>query len=438
MKKILISIICLLTFAVTEAQTNKDIANVYIRRATEAIESSIDYKTALFMFQKAMKYTDTILDKKVATLGSSIYFEMHHKQPTLQEQLQFLEKAKSYSSQYFLLTKNKKSEEYINNTENFVFIQENIEILKVKIDKIETDRIKKEKELRRIDSLKTVWENKSNSLSIKADSIYAFNKNKVALYKKDVYFGVINDIGEILLEANEYVDALAFDGYIIFKNKIDAPTKLYSFNTNTNLGFLIPSISDFNTLSTHYGKVMLPRGNGRLVTYPNNSKEPFIYDLSVRKTVKVANLKELFKSLKKADIIVKYNKDDEVKVGKEWYNFGGHLGGGIHPLYAVEGYNLKGFLCSLDGRFLNAVSDYQYLGSFYNNKYQALKGAEVLWVNQNGTKVNAAKDEAKKYSGNSILNKLENGNYQITKDGIIILGKENLEKLPDFLRSFSK
>ena len=438
MKKIVISIIFLLTFSLSKAQTNADIANVYIKRAIEAIENSIDFNTGLSMFKKAMKYTDTILNKKVASLGASIYFEVHHKQPTLKEQLAFLEKAKSYSAQYFLLTKSKKSEEYLNNTESYVFIQENIEILKAKIAKIETERLNKEKELRRIDSLKVVWLNKSNALSIEADSIYAFNKNNVALYKKGDFFGVINDVGEVLIKANEYRDALNFDGFIVFKNLIDAPTKLYSFNTSNKIGFLVPSISDYNTLSTHYGKVMLPRGNGRLVTYPNNSIKPFIYDLNVRKIVKVANVKVLLKNLKKAEVIGKYNKKDEVKLGKQWFNFGGHLGGGIHPLYAIEGYKLNGFLCSLDGRFLNAVSEYQYLGAFYKNKYQALKGNQIFWVNQNGTKVGAAKDEANKYSGNSIVNKLENGNYQITQEGVIILGKENLEKLPVFLRNFSK
>lgn len=37
---------------------------------------------------------------------------------------------------------------------------------------------------------------------------------------------------------------------------------------------MLPAVSDFSTLSTSYRKVMLPRGNGRVVTYPNNAKEP--------------------------------------------------------------------------------------------------------------------------------------------------------------------
>lgn len=437
MKRNLI-IIFFLTFNFISAQSNQEIANVYITRAYDAIASDLDMEKAFLMFGKAMRYTDTIKNKKVASLGVQVYYELHHRQPTIKEQLSYLEKAKSYSAQFFLLAKNKKSEEYQSSTDYHVSILEDIEKLKEKLKKQEEEQLRKEKEIRRIDSLKTLWQNKSKSLSIQVDSIYAFNKNNIALYQKNSFFGIINDVGEVLLEANEYKEAIAFDGYVIFKNKIIDPTKLYCFNTNTKIGFLIPSISDFNTLSTHYGVVMFPRGNGRLVTYPNNAKKPFIYDLNLRKEILITtDMQELFKRLKKADIIDKYNKENEIKIGKTWFNFGGHLGGGIYPLYAVEGFRLSGFLCSLDGRILNAIADYQNIGIFYDNKYQALKGTDVLWINQNGTKVSASVDESGTYSGTSIVSKLDDGSYQIKQDGIIILGNEKLEKMDDFLRSFS-
>jgi hypothetical protein len=194
-------------------------------------------------------------------------------------------------------------------------------------------------------------------------------------------------------------------------------------------------VSDFNLLSTHYGKVMLPRGNGRLVTYPDNSYGPMVYDLNVKKIVRVANKKELFKSLKSNDIIDKYNKKGEVKINKDWYSFGGHVGGGIHALYLEDNYNVHSFLCSIDGNVLYAESDYQYLGAFHNNKTQAVKDSETVWVNQNGTKVSAAKEDAGEYSGNSTLTRLKSGAYQITQDGVIILGEERLEKMPVFLRN---
>jgi hypothetical protein len=438
MKRVFTVLLCLSFFSVIQAQSNRDIANVYIKRAKEAIESSIDFSTALLNFNKAMKYTDTILDRKVASLGASVYLEVYHKQPSLKEQLVYLEKAKYYSNQYFILAKNRKSEEYISNTEDFVYIEENIELVKNKLKKIEEERLRKERELRRIDSLKTVWQGKSNLLSIAVDSVYKFNKNKVALFSKDGFFGAINDLGEILVKADQYKDAIAFDGFMIFKNQAENPTKLYNFNTNDKIGYQIPNITDFNMLSTHYGKVMLPRGSGRLVTYPNNSNQAFIYDLNVRKTVRVGNLEAILKSLKKLEVIDKFKKDGEVKVGKNWYKFGGNLGGGIYPLYALEGYSLKGFLCSLDGRFLDVSSSYQYLGSFYNNKYEAIQAEKTVWVNQNGTKVNAASDEFEKYTGASKIRKIKNGNYQITQEGVIVLGKEKLANMADFLRSFSK
>jgi hypothetical protein len=160
-----------------------------------------------------------------------------------------------------------------------------------------------------------------------------------------------------------------------------------------------------------------------------------IYDINVKKIVRVANKKELFKSLKSNDVIDKYNKKDEVRINKNWYTFGGHVGGGIHALYLENDYKVHSFLCSIDGKILDATSDYQYLGSFHNNKSQAVKDRETVWVNQNGTKVSAVKDEAGEYSGNSTLTRLKSGAYQITQDGVIILGEERLEQLAVFLRN---
>lgn len=438
MKNKIFIIACLFTFCFSSySQEDKIIVSAYIKRAVEAIETSVDYESALISFNKALERLDTITDRKIAILGSKIYYENHHKQETLQDQLNYLIKSKEFCDQYFSIFKNNATEEYMNNTEHALLVIESIEELKEEISIEEEEKRKKELELRKIDSLRTSWFEKSESLSIKVDSLYLFNKNNIAIYKNNNSFGLINDNGEVVLEAKEFKDVVHFDGYFIFKNNVDQPSKLYSYNSNNNSGFLLPGISEFNTLSTSYGKVMLPRGNGRLVTYPNNSKEPFVYDLNLKKTIKVANQEDLLKSLKKTDIIDKYNKDGEVKINKEWYVFGGHLGGGIHPLYSVEDYTLNSFLCSIDGKLLNTTLDYQYLGYFYQSKYQAVKGNKTTWVNQNGTKVSDAKDEAEKYNGNSVVKKLESGAYQIFKDGMIILGKEKLPKLPEFLRQFS-
>lgn len=427
MKKIILVFLCLLTFGVSKAQSNKEIANVYIQRAYTVIGDSVDFEEAKVLFEKAMKYMDTITTSNVAKLGAEIYFELND-----------FKKAKEFSKQYFLLAKNKKSEEYLNQLELAVTIDEEIELQQEEEKRLEEERIRKEKELKRIDSLKTVWNTKSDALTLKVDSIYAFNKNNLALFKSQNNFGIINDKGEIVVQADEYEFAISYDGFILLLNKEVEATKIYCFNTNNQSGFLLTSPSDLNPLSTHYGRVMLPRGNGRLVTYPNNSYQPLVYDLNLRKTIKVANEQDLLKSLKKTDKIDKYNKDGEVKINKVWYTFGGHLGGGIHPLYDVENYDLKSFLCSIDGKLLNTSSKYQYIGAFYNSKLQALNIGKTTWINQNGTKVAAPKDESGVYAGLSKVVKLEDGIYQIEQNNVIILGNETLVKLPDFLINNAK
>ena len=108
--------------------------------------------------------------------------------------------------------------------------------------------------------------------------------------------------GLVVLNADTYKTAKSFDGFIVLTDKKNEPTKVYVYNTNTKKGFSIPSVSDFNPLATHYGKVMLPRGNGRLVLYPNNSLKAMVYDLEEKKRVQVANEKELFKDLEEKQI----------------------------------------------------------------------------------------------------------------------------------------
>ncbi len=426
MKKYLLIIFYLFAFFQINAQSNNEIASVYIKRSNESL-NNLDIELAKEHFDKAMKYMDTITTSEVARLGTFIHFE-----------LKLYDLAKMYAKYYFDLAKNKKNDEYNEMLTLSVDINEYLDRFLAEKKRQEEERLQKEKEFRKIDSLKAVWMTKSDLLSIKVDSIYKFNANNVALFKNKVFFGLINDVGKILVEANEFEDVVSFDGYFIFKNKKVEATKMYCFDSNTNKGFLIPNISEFNILSTNYGEVMLPRGNGRLVTYPNNSNEPFVFDLIVQKTVKVSNLDELLKNLKKSDFIDKFNDDGEVKVGKEWYKFGGHLGGGIHPIYSQEGYNLQGFLCSIDGKFLNKNSFYDFIGYFHNNSAQAIKGSQTFWINQNGTKMNDAIDEDENYDGKTKLSKLPNKSYQLLRDGIIILGDEKLEKMSDFLRNSSE
>lgn len=422
MKKALLTLACLLFFALSNAQTNKEIASVYIKRSEESL-NNLEVKLSKTHFDKAMKYLDTITNVNVAKLGMKIHYE-----------LSYYKEAKKYAKQYFLLVKNKKTEEYIELLDLSVDINEELEAQLEREKKLEEERIRKQKELRKIDSLKRIWKSKSDALTLKVDSIYKFNKNNVALYTKNGNFGIIDDRGKILIEASEYKDAINSEGFILLKNKKTEANKVYCFNTSNKIGFLLPNVSDFNTLSTHYGKIMLPRGNGRFVAYPNNSYEPMVYDLNVKSIVRISNKIELLKSLKKNDIIDKYKKEGEVKINKEWYTFGGHLGGGVHPLYFEKNYQAHSFLCSIDGKILKSSSGFQYLGPFYNNKLQAIKKGKTIWVNQNGTKVSAAKDEYENYSGDSKVVRLEKGAYQIMRNDVIVLGNDELEKMLDFLR----
>lgn len=131
MRKLLVTIIVLTTINIS-AQSNRQIAALYIKKANEAIEKSIDYTTALINFNKAIKYMNGITDAKVASLGARAYFEIHHKQRTLNKQIQFLEKSNLYSQQYFKLAKNRNSNSYANNVEIYSLSKTALKKLKYK------------------------------------------------------------------------------------------------------------------------------------------------------------------------------------------------------------------------------------------------------------------------------------------------------------------
>jgi len=243
--------------------------------------------------------------------------------------------------------------------------------------------------------------------------------------------------GAILVNADTYKDVLSYDGYILLKDKAKEPSKIYSFNSKSKEGFLLPNISEFNKLSTNYGQIMLPRANGILIAYPNNSDKPIVYNLNSKEIIKTDNDQDFLKELKKKDIIDKYNKDGEVKINKEWYGLGNHLGGGIFSLSFDKNLEVHSYLLTIDGKVLSVNNDYQFIGAFYNDKFQTIKNGKVYWIDQYGKEVSAAKNEFSDYKGASKVVKLENGVYQIMQDGIIILGDEKLEKLPDYIKKFS-
>lgn len=429
MKRLLIGFGILLMTVTVHAQSNKEIAGVYIKKAEKSL-NDLEVEESLRSFNKAVKLLDSIESHKVARLGTLINYELNK-----------YREAKTYAKQYFTLAKKRKNtEEYQELLELYVSIEEEIEKIEAEEKRLEEERIRKEKELRRIDSLKVVWTTRSNGLSLQVDSIYTFDKNGIALFTKDGNYGLLNDKGEVIAEANEYKQAKAFDAYVLLIDNPNAPTKIYSYNTTTKTGFVLPSVSEFNPISTTYGTVTLPRGSGRVVIYPNNSLQAMVYDLNEKKYVRIANQKALFKTLRKADKIDKSNKDGEVKVNREWYNFGGHIGGGIHPLYNKD-YSIHGYLCAVDGKVLK-TNEYSFLGAFHGNKSQVITNGKTFWVNQNGTKADAPKNTAGTYTGASKVIRLDNGAYQIHQKvkgkNTIVLGNEKLVNLKDFLRAHKK
>lgn len=132
MKKFLTIIIFVFGALQMHSQTNKQMAYNYIRKANRAIEKSIDYTEALVNFNKAVKLLGVIKDKNIAGLGARTYFEIHHKQRTLDRQIKFLEQSNLYSKQYFLLASNKSSNDYQQNLELYGMARKALKILQHK------------------------------------------------------------------------------------------------------------------------------------------------------------------------------------------------------------------------------------------------------------------------------------------------------------------
>ena len=427
MKKLIILFFIVLSPCSTLfSQSNSEISGVYLSKA-EKNYKNLEIDQALINFNKAIALKDTINDANTARLGVLIYYE-----------LQEYEKAFNYAKRYFILEKNKRSDDYQQQLELFVNIKDELDKLKALTVLKETERLQKEKALKRLDSLKLFWKQQALSMAIKADTIYTFNKYNSALYKTAGNFGIVNDVGIELVKADEYKAAHSFDGYFILMNTEINPTKIFCYNANTKQGFKLPEITEFNQLSTHYGKVMLPRGNHKLVTYPNNTLKVLVYDLVDRKFIADGERKDLFKSLEKNKFIDNSNKDGDVKIDKIWYRFGGQIGGGISPLFNTD-YTLFGYICALDGSKL-LFKDYNYIGSFYNEKLQVTLNDDIFWINQNGTKVPPPIDENGVYAGTSKVEKADAGFcivYQnIDGKSTIVSGAKRLLNLDDFLKSY--
>lgn len=117
------------------AQNNKELAYSYIRKANSAIEKSIDYSEAFINFNKAVKLLGIIKDKNIASLGARTYYEIHHKQNTVEKQIEFLEKSTRYSRQYFFLAQNKKTNDYRRNVELYDLSRKKLKKLQYRLQR---------------------------------------------------------------------------------------------------------------------------------------------------------------------------------------------------------------------------------------------------------------------------------------------------------------
>jgi len=426
MKQILFAIVLLLSSNFLTAQSDKEIAGVYLKKAKDNY-AKLETEMALSNFNKAVKLLDTITKSDQARLGVLIHYE-----------LMDYKEAFKYAKWYFKLVKNKRTKNYQQLLELYVDIKDELDKQLADEKRLEAERLKKEKELQRLASLKKTWQTELKTMALEADSIYAFDKNNVALFKKSGYYGVVNDRGIVLLKATNYKAAYHFDGYIILMNKAENPTKIYCFNAPKKLSYMLPDISAFNQLSTHYGHIMLPRGNDKLVAYPNNTSKVLVYDLANNKFVTFLEQKTLFKELQKKKAISSYNKNGEIKVNKKWYRFGGIVGGGIIPLYSKEDYTINGYLCTIDGRKLES-SLYNFIGYFYNDKFQASTAGTTFWINQNGTKVEKPINENGIYNGTTKIDKLDNKKcvFYVLEEGVktYISGNKKLLNQVDFIKN---
>lgn len=412
LKIFLVVIICVNLNSI--AQTNQEIAGVYLNRAERSyadkmLEKSIQY------FDKAIKLMGDSTSSRVARLGMILNFE----------QKKFFI-ARSYSYDYFELAE-KGTEEYEEMLELRVDIQEKIDQDIAEMKKIEQERLRKLAQARRLDSLRKSWQASSLKFDVEVDSISNFNINNVAVYKKDNAYGIMDDLGNVIEKANLYKHAISYDGFILLLSDKNKPTKVYCYNTNTKEGGLLPSVVSFNNSSTHYGKVMLPRSNGMFTAYPNNSTEVYIYNLQTKMFATIEDPKSLLKGLRKNDIIDNYNKDGQVKINKKWLFIGGNLGGGIYALYESKN-RLYGFLNTSNGNVLSSEY-YNYLGA-KDGSFELIDNGKRFWMNEEGVRQEFNADKNGVYNGLTRIIRLENGKFRLVQniDGedYLVLGSDKL------------
>ena len=203
-------------------------------------------------------------------------------------------------------------------------------------------------------------------------------------------------------------------------------------------GFLLPSVSSFSANSTHYGKIMKPRANGLIVTYPNNSNKSYVYNLKEKSFLVTEDFDGFLKMLKKNDIIEKY-KDQQIRINKQWLTLGSHFGAGIYELYAED--KRFGYLNSSNGNVWD-VNYYNFIGGYCDGNFELLEGDKRYWLDADGVRQETNKNESGSYSGTSRFVKQSDGHYSIfqNKGGkdYLVIGDQTLLNQKQFVAESSK
>jgi len=285
MKTLVILLILFVTLSL-RAQTNREIATVYFKKAERSMEK-IDYQAAKIDFDKGVKVLDSISRKGTAQQGAFIYYE-----------LKAYEEAIGFAKTYFKLSHSKSSEEYTQMLELYVDMQEDKEKA---LKAAEAKKKAKEKELKKIDSLKKSWHVLEEKFTLKIDSLYSFNKKGIALFKKGAYYGIIDDKGEVVVEANAFKEAKQHECFFILTDSYENAAKIYCYNSITKKKIALTKPFKYNDNLSSYGRITLPRANDMLVMYPTEIGETLVYDLEEERFSEIddENLKSFFKQLKK-------------------------------------------------------------------------------------------------------------------------------------------
>lgn len=402
------------------AQTNAEIAGIYLTKSEEELANK-NLNQSVEYFEKAKTLFEGKTTIKVEEQGTFLYF-------ALQNYIQ----AKEHAKNYFALNPDKKTDRYKEVLFLYVELEELIEKQKEIEKQQNIERLLAIAKQRKLDSLKTTWKNLAAKMVVEADSIFAFDKNGIAVFKNSKgKYGLIDDKGNEIVTAT-YNNSCSFDAIVLlFEGIKDQPTKITAFNTNTKELKTLPAISQFNALSTHYGKVMLPRSNNVLICYPNNTNKVAIYDLTTNSLKPSTDLERYFEHWKDLDVIKKYNKENQVKLDKDYLDYGGNLVG-FSVLCSLTG-GIEAFITI--GGTLISPDTYKYIGTLESGFAEAIKkDGSREWIDENGNVTTMLSNKSGIYEGTTVLNKVGKSQFELrNKENQIIKGDKVLDNLADFL-----